>query len=76
MVDVIARATDEQRVSLSTLSTLQVPLPEPSPQTTANQASQQRESLPTTDQILDKYIQALGGAQNLAKLVEKTKAEV
>jgi multidrug efflux pump subunit AcrB len=27
LVDVIARATDEQRVSLSTLSTLQVPLP-------------------------------------------------
>ena len=27
LVDVVARATDEQRVSLSTLSTLQVPLP-------------------------------------------------
>ena len=56
------------RGSTSVVHTLQMPLPEPSPQTTANQVSQQRESLPTSDQILDKYTQALGGSAAIEKL--------
>jgi hypothetical protein len=46
----------------------QLPLPEPSPLPAENQGPQQREALPTTDQILDKYIQALGGPAAIEKL--------
>ena len=46
----------------------QLPLPEASPRPAENQGSAQRESLPTTDQILDKYTQALGGPAAIEKL--------
>lgn len=46
----------------------QLPLPEPSPRPAENQGSAQRDSLPTTDQILDKYTQALGGPAAIEKL--------
>ena len=46
----------------------QLPLPEASPRPAENQGSAQRESLPTTDQILDKYTQALGGPVAIEKL--------
>ena len=46
----------------------QLPLPEPSPRPVENQGSAQREALPTTDQILDKYTQSLGGPAAIEKL--------
>jgi hypothetical protein len=46
----------------------QLPLPEPSPRPAENPGSAQREALPTTDQILDKYTQALGGPAAIEKL--------
>src|SRR5258707_2092554 len=46
----------------------QLPLPEPSPRPAENQGSAQREALPTTDQILDKYTQSLGGPAAIEKL--------
>jgi len=46
----------------------QLPLPEPSPRPAENQGSTQREALPTSDQILDKYTQALGGPAAIEKL--------
>src|SRR5258705_1113797 len=57
----------------SVVHTLSMPLPTPEPQPSATaQSSRQREALPTADQILDKYYQALGGAA----AIEKVKSRV
>lgn len=45
----------------------QLPLPEPSPRPGGGQGPQ-REALPTADQILEKYTQALGGSAAIEKL--------
>jgi photosynthetic reaction center cytochrome c subunit len=53
----------------SVVHTLSMPLPTPEPQPSGTaQSSRQREALPTADQILDKYYQALGGAAAIDKL--------
>lgn len=58
------------RGSTSVVHTLSVPLPTPEPprQPPLAQSPQQRESLPTTEQILGKYYQALGGIGAIEKL--------
>jgi len=45
----------------------QLPLPEPSPRPEGGQGPQ-REALPTADQLLEKYTQALGGSAAIEKL--------
>ncbi|HKE57286.1 MAG TPA: c-type cytochrome [Pyrinomonadaceae bacterium] len=45
-----------------------VPTPEPRPQPGPNSAGQPREALPTIEQVLDKYTQALGGTAAIEKL--------
>ena len=45
----------------------QLPLPEPSPRPESGQRPQ-REALPTADQLLEKYTQALGGSAAIEKL--------
>jgi hypothetical protein len=45
-----------------------VPTPEPRPQPAQNAAGQQREALPTIEQVLDKYTQAVGGTAAIDKL--------
>jgi hypothetical protein len=52
----------------SVAHTLSLPLPTPEPRPTAGQNQQSREGLPTADQILDKYTQALGGVTALDNL--------
>jgi len=58
------------RGNTSVAHTLSVPLPtpEPRPQPAPNAADQPREALPTIEQVLDKYSQALGGAAAIEKL--------
>jgi photosynthetic reaction center cytochrome c subunit len=57
------------RGKTSVVHTLSMPLPTPEPrqQPSAGQG-QQREALPTAEQVLDKYYQALGGAAAIDKL--------
>ena len=57
------------RGKTSVVHTLSMPLPTPEPrqQPSAGQG-QQRETLPTAEQVLDKYYQALGGAAAINKL--------
>ena len=57
------------------MGTPQLPLPEPSPRperspglNNGDQAATQRPALPTVDEILDKYVAALGGAANIEKV--------
>jgi hypothetical protein len=57
------RGADRPRVTPD-LAALNGPLPEPDPNATVAQAP----GAPAADQILDRYIQALGGAQRLATL--------
>src|SRR5258705_8356602 len=53
----------------SVVHTLSMPMPTPEPQPSATaQTSRQREALPSADQIIDKYYQALGGAAAIEKL--------
>ena len=52
----------------SVAHTLSLPLPTPEPRPAPGQNQQSREALPTSDQILDKYYQALGGATALDSL--------
>ena len=52
----------------SVAHTLSLPMPTPEPRPTAGQNQQSREGLPTADQILDKYTQALGGVTALDNL--------
>jgi photosynthetic reaction center cytochrome c subunit len=51
----------------SPAGTLPLPLPEPSPRPESGQGPQ-REALPTADQLLEKYTQALGGSAAIEKL--------
>jgi photosynthetic reaction center cytochrome c subunit len=51
----------------SPVGVLQLPLPEPSPRPEGGQGPQ-REALPTADQLLEKYTQALGGSAAIEKL--------
>ncbi len=52
----------------SPVGTPPLPLPEPSPRLEGNQGAQQQPALPTSDQLLEKYTQALGGDAAIAKL--------
>ena len=52
----------------SVAHTLSQPIPTPEPRPAPGQNQQSRENLPTADQILDKYYQALGGAAALDNL--------
>jgi len=52
----------------SVAHTLSQPVPTPEPRPAAGQNQQSREGLPPTDQILDKYYQALGGPSALDNL--------
>ncbi|MFN2532315.1 MAG: c-type cytochrome [Pyrinomonadaceae bacterium] len=57
----------------SPVSTPQLPIPEPSPRPEQGGQNQQaREALPAADQILDKYIEALGGSAAIEKLKSRT----
>jgi hypothetical protein len=60
------------RGSTNVVHTLQVPLPEPSPRPSPSQTPQEREALPTSDQILDKYTQALGGSTAIEKVKSRS----
>ncbi len=51
----------------SPVGTLQLPLPEPSPRPESGQGAP-REALPTADQLLEKYTQALGGSAAIENL--------
>lgn len=51
----------------SPVGTLQLPLPEPSPRPESGQGAQ-KEALPTADQLLEKYTQALGGSAAIENL--------
>jgi len=52
----------------SVAHTLSQPVPTPEPRPAPGQNQQSREGLPTADQVLDKYYQALGGASALDNL--------
>jgi len=52
----------------SVAHTLTVPLPTPEPPRQQSQGQQPREQLPTAEQVLDKYSQALGGPAAIEKL--------